>query len=112
MPASAYDLMADGLCYNLNGDGTVTVTSGGNYADAVIIPESVTYDGTSLPAAGDRWDSDLDYAGTYGFYWSRTLHSSYPYYAYGLDFNSDDVDWDYYDRGYGLSVRAVRVPQN
>ena len=49
--AGAYDFMADGLCYNLNGDGTVTVTSGGNYADAVIIPESVTYNGTSYSVA-------------------------------------------------------------
>ncbi len=54
--ASAYDFMADGLCYNLNGDGTVTVTSGGSYADAVIIPESVTYNGTSysVTAIGDQ----------------------------------------------------------
>ncbi len=54
--AGAYDFMADGLCYNLNGDGTVTVTSGGSYADAVIIPESVTYNGTtySVTAIGDQ----------------------------------------------------------
>ena len=41
--ASAYDFMANGLCYNFNTDSTnVTLTSGGNYTDAVIIPSDVT----------------------------------------------------------------------
>ena len=67
-----------------------------------------------LPVAGRRWHESLDYAGTLGNYWSRTLSSVYTHYAYNLYFGSGFVGWDYYDlgRGIGLPVRAVRVSQN
>lgn len=61
-----------------------------------------------LPAAGDRWDSDLDSAGSYGFYWSSALYEGYPYYAYRLRFGSGDAGWSYGSRDYGRSVRPVR----
>ena len=64
-----------------------------------------------LPAAGFRDGASLYSAGSYGYYWSRTLYSSSPYYAYGLYFNSDIVDWGYSTRYYGQSVRPVRAPQ-
>ena len=63
--ASAYDFMVDGLCYNKNVDGTsVTVTYEGTGADGygysnlngdLVIPPSVTYDGTtySVTKIGD-----------------------------------------------------------
>ena len=63
LSASAYDFMVDGLCYNYNSDGTsVTVTyeqrTGGysNLNGALIIPETVTYSGTtySVTTIGDR----------------------------------------------------------
>ena len=60
-----------------------------------------------LPAAGFRVDSDLYSAGSYGRYWSSSLGTSYSDYAYGLIFNSDGVNWDYYDRYCGRSVRGV-----
>ena len=65
-----------------------------------------------LPAAGYRTDSSLYYARSFGYYWSRTLESRSPYYAYYVWFNSDGVHRDYLDRCGGFSVRAVRVPQN
>ena len=65
-----------------------------------------------LPAAGDRWSGSLHGAGSWGSCWSRTLHSDCPYYAYGLYFDSGSVDWDYYNRDDGFTVRAVRVSQN
>ena len=64
--ASAYDFMVDGLCYNKNVDGTsVTVTYEGTGADGygysnlngdLVIPPSVTYDGTtySVTTIGGR----------------------------------------------------------
>jgi hypothetical protein len=67
-----------------------------------------------LPAAGYRWYGELDNAGSYGLYWSRTLDSSNPGYAYNLYFDSGSVYW-YYKWNYrsnGQSVRAVRVSQN
>lgn len=65
-----------------------------------------------LPAAGFRWPSEFHYAGSLGYYWSRTLDSSYSFFAYGLGFGSGGVDWLNYTRYSGQSVRAVRVPQN
>lgn len=63
-----------------------------------------------LPAAGYRWHESLEYAGSFGYYWSRTLYSGYPNGAYYLCFGSGSVDWG--SRYYGLTVRAVRVSQN
>ena len=54
---SYINFIVDGISYGVNADGTsVTVTSGGSYADAVIIPESVTYNGTtySVTAIGNQ----------------------------------------------------------
>ena len=67
-----------------------------------------------LPAAGYRWCASLYDAGSWGHYWSRTLFSILPIYAYGLDFYSisGGVYKYYYYRGYGQPVRAVRVTQN
>ena len=60
-----------------------------------------------LPAAGYRDDGDLGVAGSYGGYWSSSLGTGYPDYAWNVFFLSDDVG-DYFDlRCYGRSVRAV-----
>ena len=64
-----------------------------------------------LPAAGYRYDTSLINAGSYGYYWSRTLYSSTPDSAYGLYFYSGYVDWNYSYRFLGRSVRPVRAPQ-
>ena len=61
-----------------------------------------------LPAAGGRWDDELDLAGYYGFYWSSSLYAGYPDYAWGLGFNSDYAYVDVHYRNYGFSVRPVR----
>ena len=63
-----------------------------------------------LPAAGSRYDTSLDDAGSGGYYWSRTLDSGNPYFAWNLYFTSGDVDMDG-DRASGQSVRPVRVSQ-
>lgn len=60
-----------------------------------------------LPAAGFRYDSGLGNAGSYGYYWSSSLHSGYSYDAYYLYFSSGDWRWDYRIRYRGHSVRAV-----
>lgn len=59
-----------------------------------------------LTAAGYRYGSDLDDAGSWGYYWSASLESN-PYYALRLSFNSSDYGVYYYYRYYGHSVRAV-----
>ena len=60
-----------------------------------------------LPAAGYRYDSSLDNAGSSGYYWSSSLETSNPYSAYGVNFSSSNVGRSYFDRYYGRSVRPV-----
>ena len=61
-----------------------------------------------LPAAGYRWDGELDYAGSSGGYWSRSLYAGNPnnawylYFSLGVCFVSNGY------RGNGFSVRPVR----
>lgn len=62
-----------------------------------------------LPAAGYRIEGSLSSAGAWGYYWSRSLYTSYSNYAYGLLFESSGNDWDGYGRYGGFSVRPVRV---
>ena len=83
------------------------VTGKGAYADKSIF----------LPAAGFGRDSDLDYAGSGGNYWSSTLdsdHSGYTWdlysgYAWDLDFAGSFYE-SYYARFGGQSVRPLRDP--
>ena len=66
--------------------------------------------GTSLflPAAGVRNGSSLYMAGSDGFYWSSSLGTDYPYFAWVLCFNSGNCYmYGNSSRGYGQSVRPV-----
>lgn len=60
-----------------------------------------------LPAAGYRSDSSLDYAGSYGLYWSSSLITDSPRSAWLVNFNSSYVDRRRSSRFNGLSVRPV-----
>jgi hypothetical protein len=60
-----------------------------------------------LPAAGYRVDGSLFDAGSIGYYWSSSLETGYPYYAYFLGFYSSSVDVDYCYRCFRHSVRPV-----
>ena len=64
-----------------------------------------------LPAAGDRYGTDVNAVGSGGYYWSSTSYGSS--FARALYFDSDCV-WlaegrYYYNREFGLSVRLVHV---
>jgi uncharacterized protein (TIGR02145 family) len=60
-----------------------------------------------LPASGCRYfiDGMLYYAGSDGYYWSRTASTTN--YSYHLGFKSSLSDWYDYIRAIGLSVRSV-----
>ncbi len=60
-----------------------------------------------LPAAGFCYCGGLDYAGSYGRYWSSSLYADSPSRAWYVDFCSGYVSRDYYRRDYGRSVRPV-----
>ncbi len=62
-----------------------------------------------LPAAGYRYDTSLYYAGSDGYYWSRSLNTGSSHGAYYLSFYSGNVDWGSNSRSCGRSVRPVRV---
>ena len=61
-----------------------------------------------LPAAGYRYFSSLYNAGSYGYYWSGSLHTGYPNVAWYFGFGSGNCGM--YDSGryLGQSVRPVR----
>ena len=62
-----------------------------------------------LPAAGRRWVDELGNAGSFGYYWSSSLGTGRPDYAWSFSFGSVNqyVNYYYY-RNLGLAVRAVR----
>ncbi|MDY4512083.1 MAG: hypothetical protein SPE10_01325 [Paludibacteraceae bacterium] len=60
-----------------------------------------------LPAAGYRDFGGLDGAGDYGYYWSSSLGSGSPYFAWYVYFNSGDVGGSLSIRCRGYSVRPV-----
>ena len=61
-----------------------------------------------LPAAGCRDTSSLLDAGSYGYYWSSSLYTDYPCYAWFFLFYSGNYGMDNYrGRGYGFTVRPV-----
>jgi len=64
--------------------------------------------GHFLPAAGNRWNSELNNAGSNGNYWSSTLNESNPNNAWNLNFNSGGVNTNNNNRNNGQSVRPVR----
>ena len=64
-----------------------------------------------LPAAGYRDGSSLEYVGTYGNYWSRSLYSYLPDRVYCIYLDSQYWDSEDISRYYGHVIRAVRVSQ-
>ncbi|MBP5667991.1 MAG: hypothetical protein J6X32_07580 [Salinivirgaceae bacterium] len=66
-----------------------------------------------LPAAGCRYDTNLNYAGSYGNYWSASLGEDGPHGVRGCDFYSSGVgslDYGYGSRYIGFSIRPVKRP--
>ena len=64
-----------------------------------------------LPAAGCRDGNSFYDVGSYGYYWSSTLHVDRSFYAYYLMFTYNEVDYHNYHRYQGFTVRPVRISQ-
>ena len=60
-----------------------------------------------LPAAGFRNGTSLNDVGSYGFYWSSSLHTGYQCDAYYVVFSSNNVDLTNFLRYNGRSVRPI-----
>jgi len=61
-----------------------------------------------LPAAGERWFSKFEDAGSSGVYWSGSLYTDGPSQAWCLRFGSNICYIAYWHRNNGFSVRPVR----
>ena len=60
-----------------------------------------------LPAAGQRYGTPLNFAGSYGFYWSSSPNPDDGFNAYRLVFYSGYYGWSDYDRFLGFTIRPV-----
>lgn len=65
-----------------------------------------------LPTGGWLVDDSYEDPDFSGFYWSRTLSSGSPNFAYCLNVSSDGWGWWHFYRECGFSVRAVRASQH
>ena len=72
-----------------------------------IVTSNINGNSIFLPAAGCRRNDDLIDAGDYGYYWSSSLDTGGPYYAWYVFFSSGLVNRGYYSRYFGPSVRPV-----
>ena len=78
-----------------------------NGVNGRLVTSKINGNSVFFPAAGLGYGTSLYYAGSDGFYWSRSLYSSA--YGYNLYFSSSGVGPQYnYLRFYGFSVRAVQ----
>ena len=95
----------------MNSNYTTTEWTSVNGVNGRLITSKTNGNSIFLPAAGYRGGTSLDYAGLFGYYWSRTLYTDDPNYAWGLYFISDDVGTGSYPRCSGPSVRPVRLSE-
>ncbi len=61
-----------------------------------------------LPAAGYRYDAELNGVGKYGYYLSSSANTSYPNHAYYTYFRSEKQEGNAISRYYGQTIRPVR----
>lgn len=111
---SGWQMPSREQCYELiNSSYTYTTWTTMNDVKGIMITSKSNRNSIFLPAAGDRGGTSLNYAGTYGYYWSRSLNTSLGHSAYDLDFGSDVIRVSTYGsytlRSVGRSVRPVRV---
>lgn len=78
-----------------------------NGVNGRLVTSNINGNNIFLPAAGHRLLSNLFGAGSDGDYWSSSLNTDYPAYAWSVYFNSNNVYRDFGSRGSGQSVRPV-----
>ena len=61
-----------------------------------------------FPAAGCCYNGSVKFVGSYGYYWSSSLHTDFRQSAYNLYFSSSNANWHYSNgRYYSFPVRPV-----
>ena len=61
-----------------------------------------------LPAAGNRYDTILNYPGSVGHYWSASLFTGHPYFAWSIAFTENYVTGLSTARYEGYQIRPVK----
>ncbi|MDE7134571.1 MAG: hypothetical protein K2N86_04765 [Rikenellaceae bacterium] len=90
-------------CTRTNGGGW----SSSDYGYITLTLKTDSSKKLEFPAVGYRFpDGSLNYAGTWGGYWSSVAYDSST--AYNLYFDSGNLGVHYYDKQSGRSVRCVR----
>lgn len=82
-----------------------------NYNDVgvsgYIVSSKTNSNSIFLPAAGFYVNSSLLNVGKAGGYWSSSLYESSSTFAYYFGISLSKVEWNYYNRHYGYSIRPV-----
>ena len=89
---------------------TSMTTSSGSSISGYQVTSKKNGNSIFLPASSCRSDGSPYYHGSYGYYWSSTLNSSYSSNAYYLPFDSSGYYRNYGYRCYGRTVRPVSEP--
>lgn len=95
------------LCNTDNCSWTGTTIDGVNGYKVRSKKSGYTDNWIFLPAAGFRCKDYHSVVGSIGYYWSLSLSTDRPDYAYSVSFDSGDFGGDDHDRYLGLSVRPV-----
>lgn len=95
------------LCNTDNCSWTGTTIDGVNGYKVRSKKSGYTDNWIFLPAAGFRCKDYHSVVGSIGYYWSLSLSTDRPDYAYSVSFDSGDFGGDDHSRYLGLSVRPV-----
>ena len=88
-------------------DGTTSTWTSQNGVNGRLFTSKTNGNSIFVPAAGYGNYGSMYNVGSVGYLWSSSLYVGNAYYAWGLGFNSDDVDLGSYVRCYGQSARGV-----
>ena len=109
---SGWQMPSQVQCQELiNSSYTTTTWTTQNGVNGYKITSKINGNSIFLPAVGSRSGASLDYAGSSGDYWSRSLDTSDSRDAYRLSFRWGKIYSSSFDRYYGQSVRPVRVQE-
>lgn len=104
----AWRMPSDEQCRELiNSSYTTTEWTAQNGVNGRKITSKTNGNSIFLPAAGYRNNSSLNYGGSLGSYWSRTLYSDFPSNAWRPGFDSSNISTGGWERYNGRSVRPV-----
>lgn len=78
-----------------------------NGVEGRLVTSKTNFNNIFLPAAGWRYDINIEKTGVSGLYWSSSLADGIPSHAMDLSFDSSDVGRYFDPRRDGFSVRPV-----